>query len=320
MIREAIEKTYRNTLFIRIDDEGKVHYFSAEDFEGLHKQPFDFRTASGTLLRGNFYFYAGCEKDRIIVFDHGMGCGHRAYMKEIETLARHGYLVYTYDHTGCAASEGESLGGFSTSPADLDACLEVLKREKPMGERRISVIGHSWGAFATMNIAPRHPDVCHLVALAGPISTKTMIEQSMGGPLALYRKYILALEEQANPEFATLDARTSLANAKMPVLVIHSTDDKTVSYKRHFKALENALSHKENITFLTVTRKGHNPNYTEEAVQYKFKLFGDLKKRNKKKLMETPEQKKAFRDVWDWNAVTNQDPKLWQIIFDFLDR
>ena len=133
-------------------------------------------------------------------------------------------------------------------------------------------------------------------------------------------KHILALEEQANPKYVTLDARKSLADAAMPVLIIHSTDDKTVSYKLHFKALETALSHKKNITFLTVTRKGHNPNYTEEAVQYKYKLFADLKKRSKKKLMETAEQKKAFRDAWDWNAVTAQDAKLWQIIFDFLDR
>ncbi len=320
MLKEFIEKSYQNMLFVRIDDEGKVYYFSAEDFEGLHKQPFNFRTAAGNLLRGNFYFYDGCEQDRIVVFDHGMGCGHRAYMKEIECLARHGYMVYSYDHTGCADSDGECIGGFCTSPADLNACLNALKTEKPMGERRISVIGHSWGAFSTMNIATFHPDVCHLVALAGPISTKTMIEQSMPWPLTPYRKHILALEEQANPKYVTLDARKSLADAAMPVLVIHSTDDKTVSYKRHSKALETALSHKENITFLTVTRKGHNPNYTEEAVQYKYKLFADLKKRSKKKLMETAEQKQAFRDAWDWNAVTEQDTKLWQIIFDFLDR
>lgn len=320
MLKEFIEKSYRNMLFVRIDDEGKVYYFSAEDFEGLHKQPFNFRTAAGNLLRGNFYFYDGCEQDRIVVFDHGMGCGHRAYMKEIECLARHGYMVYSYDHTGCADSEGACIGGFGTAPADLNACLNALKAEKPMGERRISVMGHSWGAFSTMNIAPYHPDVCHLVALAGPIGTKTMVEQSVPGPLALYRKHIMEMEKRANPEFAVRDGRKSLADAKMPVLVIHSTDDKTVSYKRHFKALETALSHKDNITFLTVTRKGHNPNYTEEAVQYKYKLFADLKKRSKKGLMKTAEQKKAFRDAWDWNAVTEQDPKLWQIIFDFLDR
>ena len=320
MIGKAIEKTYRSMLFVRIDDTGTVYYFSADDFEGLEKKPFDFRTKSGNLLRGFFYFYEGHETDRIVVFDHGMGCGHRAYMKEIECLARHGYLVYSYDHTGCATSEGDSVGGFSTSPADLDACLTALKTERPMGDCRLSVIGHSWGAFSTMNIAACHPDVSHLVALAGPISTEAMVAQSMVGPLALFRKRILSLENKANPDYASLDARQSLADTKIPVLIIHSTDDKTVHYKRHFSPLKKALSHKENITFLTVTGKGHNPNYTEAAVKHKDRLFAALAKKTKQKQMQTDEQKKAFVASWDWNAVTEQDPALWNEIFACLDR
>ena len=42
-----------------------------------------------------------------------------------------------------------------------------------------------------------------------------------------------------------------------------------------------------------------------------------LKRRRKKKL-ETPEQKKAFVESFDWNRMTVQDERVWNVIFDFL--
>jgi pimeloyl-ACP methyl ester carboxylesterase len=320
MLKKWIERTYRKMLFVRIDDTGTVRYFSADDFEGLQRRPFDFRTKAGHLLRGAFYFYEGRETDRVVVFDHGMGCGHRAYMKEIEMLARHGYTVYSYDHTGCAASEGSGMGGFSTSPADLDACLTALKAERPMGESRYSVMGHSWGGFSTMNIAALHPDVCHLVALSGPISTEAMIEQFMGKAPASVRRHILSLERAANPGYAELDARTSLAAAEMPVLLIYSDDDKTVSYKKHGKPLFAALAGKENVTFVTVSGKDHNPNYTTAAIARKAEMFNTRARLLKKGRLDTDEAKKAFVARWDWDAITEQDPAVWEEIFSFLDR
>lgn len=320
MLKKWIERAYRRQLFVRIDDSGSLRYFSSDDFKGLQKRPFDFRTKAGNLLRGAFYFYEGHETDRIVVFDHGMGCGHRAYMKEIECLAKHGFLVYAYDHTGCATSEGSGLGGFSTSPADLDACLTALKEQRPMGDCRISVMGHSWGAFSTMNIAALHPDVCHLVALSGPISTEVMIKQLMGALPARLRRHVFSLEQAANPVYADLDARKSLSNAEMPVLIIHSEDDGTVSYKMHFEALKNALSHKKNITFTTLSGKDHNPNYTVEALAKKDEMSKERTRLIKKSRLNTDEEKKRFLDRWDWHAITEQDPALWDVILAFLDR
>ncbi|MBR4872691.1 MAG: alpha/beta fold hydrolase [Clostridia bacterium] len=320
MFKKWIERSYRKMLFTRIDDTGTVRYFSANDFEGLQSRAFDFRAKAGHLLRGSFYFYEGRETDRVVVFDHGMGCGHRPYMKEIEMLARHGYTVFSYDHTGCANSEGVGMGGFATSPADLDACLAALKAERPMGESRYSVMGHSWGGFSTMNIAALHPDVCHLVALSGPISTQAMIDQFMGKAPGFLRRHVMSLERVANPGYAELDARTSLAAAEMPILLIYSDDDKTVSYKKHFLPLAEALGTKENVTLVTLTGKDHNPNYTTAAVAKKAEMFNTRARLLKKGRLNTDEAKKAFVARWDWHAITEQDPAVWEQIFAFLDK
>ena len=319
-MKKRIEAFYRARLDVRCDDVGNVFYFSAADFPGLLQEPFGFRTARGHRLQGYFYSYPDAISNRLVVFDHGMGGGHRSYMKEIELLARHGYRVFAYDHTGCMESEGESTGGFGRSVADLDDCLRALKVHPEYRGLPISVVGHSWGAFACMNIVARHPDVRHVVAMSGFISVDAILCQFFGGLLAPFRRHIRAIEAAANPSSMELDARTSLADTSAEVLLIYSLDDKTVHARRHLKPLKKALSHRDNIRFLEVDGKDHNPNYTREAVMLKNTLFRDLTQKIKGGELATEEQKKAFRESWDWNAVTEQDPAVWTEIFACLDK
>ena len=137
-ISRHLESLYKSVLFSRQDPDGRIFYFSHSDFNGLIKEPFDFRTRKGHLLKGGFYHYCTPSSDRLIVFDHGLATGHRAYMREIEILARHGYLVYSYDHTGTGESEGEGVQGLSGSLADLDDCIRALKRLSGISGREIS--------------------------------------------------------------------------------------------------------------------------------------------------------------------------------------
>ena len=96
-------------------------------------------------------------------------------------------------------------------------------------------------------------------------------------------------------------------------------DDKTCSAKLNFVKLRDALEDEENVTFLLENGKGHNPNYTEAAVKYKDKFFADLTKKRKSGELSTDEQKRAFIESYDWHKMTEQDEKVWQIIFDHLD-
>ena len=59
---------------------------------------------------------------------------------------------------------------------------------------------------------------------------------------------------------------------------------------------------------------------TMEAVALRNRMFAELKKKSRKKLLETDEQKKAFVTSWDWRAITEQDPDVWAHIFALLDR
>lgn len=319
MILRKVNEIYKNMVYNRADDNGCVFYFSADDFEGLSAVSYTFKSIDGHSLKGAFYFYEGYDENRIIIFDHGMGSGHRGYMREIEMLAKHGYKVFSYDHTGCMESGGETTGGFVQSLKDLNDAVNALKADEQYKNLDIAVVGHSWGAFSTMNICAFHPDISHIVAMSGYISVSDVLKQFFGGILSPFYKKIYAAEEKANPDFIKYSAVTSLKNSKTKALIITSDDDKTIKCEKHFGVLENALKGQENITFLKVTGKNHNPNYTADAVKYKDEFFKEYTKALKKKLLRTEQDKKSFKAKYDWYTMTAQDEEVWDKIFEHLD-
>lgn len=313
-----IEKMYRSNLFVRNDNPNGIFYFSATDFPGLEAKTYDFKSQMGHDLKGFFYYYTSPIPGRLVVFDHGMGNGHRAYMREIERLARAGYLVYSYDHTGCMASGGESTNGFAQSLKDLDACIAALKQESALQDRTISVMGHSWGGFSTMNITALHPEITHVVAMSGFVSVKRMLEQTFFGPLRGFQKLMYDLEYRTNPDYVAFDAVQTLEKTPAKVLLIASNDDKVVRKDFHYDVLAQALSDRENIRFLLMEGKGHNPSYTCDAVRYKDDFFAAFQKMVKKKKLETAEQQNAFMSGFDWKRMTEQDEAVWTEIFQTL--
>lgn len=318
-ISRQIEKKYKDILFRRHDSDGSMFYFSHIDFPGLISEEFSFRSKRGHLLKGSFYYYGEPERDRLILFEHGMGNGHNGYFREIERLAREGYLVYSYDHTGCNNSEGEHIYGLSGSLSDLDDCISALVKERGYSESRISVVGHSWGGFSTLNILSLHPHLHSIVAVSGYISIPVMQKQAAPIPYPL-RVGLYDLESRTNPDFAKSEAIEVLKKADRPALIIHSTDDKTVSYRANFLALMAALKGKENISFLTVKGSGHNPFFTKDAFAYKEAFYRDLKKKRKKGQLRTAEQRAAFVASYDWNRMTCQNESVWKEIFAFLEK
>ncbi len=314
-----LEKAYRKNLFIRNDNPNGIFYFTPADFDGLQAHPYTFPSSMGHELKGYFYHYENPIPNRLVVFDHGMGNGHRAYMREIERLARGGFLVFSYDHTGCMESGGESTNGFAQSLKDLDDCFKALKAESALAGRSFSVMGHSWGSFSTMNIVFLHPEITHVVSMSGFVSVKRMLEQTFAGILKGAVKTMYGLEKKANPDFVDFDAVQSLKETSAKVLLIASSNDKIVKKEYHFDVLQKELREKENISFLLTEGKGHNPSYTCDAVQYKDAFFAEFQKAVKKKQLETAQQQMEFMARYDWHRMTQQDEAVWQVILQTLE-
>ena len=312
-----IENIFRTKVFCRCDDKGTAYYFSAKDFEGLNAVPYSFVSSKGDTLKGFFYYYDNPIENRIVVFDHGFFGGHLSYMKEIEMLCRKGFLVFSYDHTGCMESEGESANGPGQSLTDLNDCISTLKKEEKLNGYDFSVMGHSWGGFSTLNISAFHPDISHVVVLSGFVSADLLLSQFLSGPLAFLKKKLIKIEEKYNPESLKVNAVDSLKSSKAKILLIYSDNDPAVKKAVHFDTLQKGLGNKDNVKLMLVSGKGHNPNYTKEAV----KALADYTAavNSKRKELTTAEAKKAFVESFDWNKITEQDEEVWAEIFKALD-
>ena len=317
IFEKQVVNMYKGMMHTRCDDTQTAYYFSADDFPGLESEAYAFKACAGHKLQGYLYKYDNTMTDRLVVFDHGFGGGHRAYMKEIEKLCKHGYLVFAYDHTGCMESGGETPGGLAQSLCDLNDCIATIKADERFNGLDISVMGHSWGAFSTMNITALHPEVSHIVAMSGFVSVEQMIGTFFSGIMKGYRKPILALERASNPEFVQFNAVETLSKSDTKALLIYSENDQMCK-KEHYDILRAGLEGRENIRFLLVKDKGHNPNYTKEAVKYLGQFSSDRAKLIKNKNL-TAEQKAEFVASYDWDKITQQDESVWKAIFDHLD-
>ena len=317
IFEKQILNLYKSMMHNRCDDTETVFYFSNEDFKGLQKTAHSFKSSKNHTLKGYFYQYENPIPNRLVVFDHGFGGGHRAYMKEIELLCRHGYKVFSYDHTGCMESEGETPNGLAQSLCDLNDCITMLKSHDEYASYDISVIGHSWGAFSTLNITALHPDISHIVAMCGFVSVDKMISTFFPGILKGYRKTIVEFERQCNPKFVEFNSLESLSSSNVKALLIYSENDQMCK-KVHYNMLKNGLEDNENIKFLLTQNKGHNPNYTENAVKY-LQEFGKKRAKLARNKKATKEEKSLFVSSFDWDKMTEQDETVWKEIFNHLD-
>ena len=238
-------------------------------------------------------------------------------MKEIELLCRHGYTVLSYDHTGCMESGGESPNGLAQSLCDLNDCLTALKSDRRFDGKTFSVVGHSWGGFSTLNISALHPEITHIVAMCGFVSVNEMINTFFAGPMKPYRKALARLERESNPKFFEFNAVESLSKSSVKALLIYSEDD-ALCRKTHYDILNKALKDTENVRLMLVKNKGHNPNYTENAV----KLLGDFTRARAKLLKKknlSDSECESFVASFDWESMTEQDTSVWEKIFEHLD-
>ena len=318
MLLSGIIKKKFDAVLGRYEEDPAQYYYSVKDFPDIKSKSFNINGSKG-ILKGYFYFYKNLNPDNIIIFDHGIGAGHNAYFKEIEYLARNGYTVYSYDHTGCVNSDGEGILGFAQGVNDLDHVLNGILQDKLFSNSKIKLVGHSWGGYNAMNVAQFHPEVTHVVSLAGFLSARSLIEQYLPNFVMRYSKEVMARERQINPEYADLDARNSMKKSNAALMHLQSTDDTKVEFELCYPLLYDALKGRAKTTFITVDHRCHDPQRTVNAAKANKTMLDELNTLRKKNKLETTLELKAFKDSYNWDIITEQDPDIWKKILLFLD-
>lgn len=305
-----ISKQYVKNFVCRYDKEVGVPYYSHLDFEGLKQDAFTFTNSDGIEIHYFYYYYDNYKQDKIILFCHGLGAGHAAYIAEIELLARRGYKVLTLDYTGCGESGGKVLGSLNAPTRDVNELLNLLKIEKP-----IILIGHSLGGYTALNIINLRNDIMKAIILSGFLSIDRTIPVFVKNKFIVSR--ILKYEQKAIKEYSNINNIDYLNKTTDDLFFIHSDNDGMIPYDISMKVVEQIDN--PHIKTLLVHNRKHNPNYSDSAVEYMNEVFGNYYALINKKEIKTDQDKiDYFKDV-SIAKMTEQDEELFNKIYDFIE-
>ena len=306
-----VARVYKKRFVCRFDKEVGVPYYSYEDFKGLKKESFSFINSKRIEIHYFYYYYENYKRDKIVLFCHGMGPGHVSYLREIEELARRGYKVLTLDYTGCGESKGKCLGSLNTPTRDVMDLLNHLQLEE-----KIIVVGHSLGGFTALKVAYLRKEITKVVVFAPIVTTRVMIFNASKSNFIT--KHVLKYERKVEREYDSIDLPTYLKNTTDDIMFVQSIDDPMVPYISSLKVAEEANN--PHIQIIKFDNRKHNPNYTEEAVNYMNEVFGDYNRLAKYKKINSDEERIAyFKDV-SLEKLTEQDETLFDRIVSFIEK
>lgn len=262
-------------LFARRMETPAAYREELSRYPGLTRREVPFSNADGTTLMG--WLYAGTQTPvrGLLVAAHGMGFGHLAYLRVIDSFARQGWLVFAYDGTGYDASGGGGTGGPPQAMLDLDAALTAAEALPETEGLPVCLFGHSMGAYAVCTVLPRHPEVRAAAVLAGFDSVSALVRARLGLPGMVLVPGALLWERLRFGEDAGRTALEGFAASEAQLLIVHGTADTEVPISCGLDRFEAALGGDPRFTFLRVEGADHGSLFTPEVREVCLELFAE---------------------------------------------
>ena len=304
-----IARKYREQLLCRYDKDGYTPYLSASDYPGLSCDEGTFVNTAGVAVEFFRYRYENYDPAKLVVFCHGLGAGHTAYLAEIEYLCKNGLQVLTLDYTGCDKSGGDGMLSVNRPTRDV---IELLDFVKPAEE--LSVVGHSLGGYTALNVIRMVDRVKRGVIISGFLYSRQMLGHFIKNRLIHY--LVERVERKNDPAIACADNGKHLKTTTDRLLFVASEDDPMVPFSIG-AGLAQTLGN-DKLEFLVEQNKKHNPTYTAEALAFMQASFGEFAQKVNDGTLKTLEDKQAFFADRPAAKMTAQDPHVMDAVVKFI--
>ncbi len=292
-----------------------------KDYPELEQTPVSFGGRRGYSYNGFFYENKRFSKFKgLVVISHGIFSGQLCFLPQVDYFAKRGYRVFTFDNSGTHTSGGKSLRGLPQSAEDLNCALRFISVENNLP---LFLYGHSWGGYAVSAVSCYDLyNIKGVFVQSGFNRTSDMlIEQGsamFGGWVHILSAYIKLYEKLKYGKAAGYTAAKGVARGAAngtKFLILHSTDDKTISLKN--SVLANVLKN-DNITLVTEKQKGHNSVDSDRAIAHKLEL-DTLLATEYKKGCTSKQRRELYAKHTDRKIFFELDGELMKLVADFFD-
>lgn len=319
---------YEDAFGDRIDTDSQFDlYLNQSDFPDLDFVEQTFPTDNGNQLSSWIYYKNGTNlrKNKIsglIVLSHGMGDGHHSYLPDIKALVEAGYIVFAFDNTGCAKSDGAGVKGFPQSIIDLDNALKYIGSDSYLSTLPVGVYGHSWGGYSAMNILHKDYPIKAVIERSGPITSKSVFMseayKEIGGFSKLLGPFVSLIEFVKFGDVSNYNAVEAINGVNIPVLLMHSRDDSMIPIEI------SPIIEKSNITnpkveFRIFEDRGHDFLMSDEASEYQKEVLSYLNKLKGKYEKIPSEVKQEFINSVDKSRLNEIDLDIMTEMIAFLN-
>ena len=154
----------------RCDDPEHPCYVHFEDYPDMSRTPYECSYSSRSKIRG--YIYQNKERKEFkgfVILSHGMFGTHVQYLVDVAYLTREGYQVLCYDQYGVGLSDGKRQISLAHGIKVLHVVIKDVEKNNLNHDLKITLYGHSWGAYCSLGVLDKHPEIEKAVCRSGPI-------------------------------------------------------------------------------------------------------------------------------------------------------
>lgn len=182
----------------------------------------------------------GTAKASILYF-HGSGGNITTYMPLAKPLVDAGYRVFMVDFRGYGKSSGKPT--HKNIAADAQFLFEEMLNFPSVKNEKLLIYGSSIGTLVATNIARNNQDKISGLILDGTVASFTDVALQYAPPIAheMIRSQAGAFPYSAKEDIAYIE--------NLPILFIHSKEDKEISYEQGKMVYDAAVAPKSFWTY-----------------------------------------------------------------------
>lgn len=185
------------------------------------------RQLKGWLLHG-----ANPHNPQVIIITHGWGANRELMLPLAKPLQQAGFYVVLFDARNHGDSDEDDFSSMPRFAEDLAATIDWLRAHSRFQKARISLIGHSVGAAATLLAASRRNDIACVVSLAAFAHPADMMRRWLASKKLPYFPlgwYVLNYVQWViGHRFDAIAPIETIGRVSCPVLTMHGSDDSTI--------------------------------------------------------------------------------------------